>query len=135
MLHLVSLWWCLSDHTDDEQRNLYVRNVCEIHKLKMLRLSTLVLLFITRIRFPPGTPFNQTILQRLDLTLIIGHIWINRHKSKKKQKKKTNDNHRIIDDSKLIRTHCHILLHMIWAYIQSAYNISYAHNWVLQTEK
>ena len=56
---------CLSDHTDDEQRILYiVRNVCEIQIMKMLRLSTLVLLFITRIRFPPGTPFNQTITQR-----------------------------------------------------------------------
>ena len=25
----------------------------------MLRLATLVLLFITRLRFPSGTPFNQ----------------------------------------------------------------------------
>ena len=30
----------------------------------MLRLATLVLLFITRIRFPPGTPFNHVICQR-----------------------------------------------------------------------
>ena len=29
--------------------------------MKMLPLVTLVLLFISKIRFPPGTPFNQIV--------------------------------------------------------------------------